>query len=501
MTSTYDISTNTINISGSSNSIQSIFSEISNPSVISYNSITNVYTLNAKIDSINAANLNIENTTLLMNNTIDEDYYIKVGWTFITKNATIKSNNGKRFYIWIATKGGNGWSTLLENTTIDGGYVRIRTGIGYYDKPGSPYVRIINTTIKNVDLTNAPSLGDQGILSIIENAGLNLYIDGLNIDNTYCDQPYASTIVINSGATNATFKNINITNSKHSFWGAIHMFGGAQNVILENVYVNGANIGLSNKEGLWNVGTTHYYKNISIINPDSYGYYTYQNMWTSDYPSGAKIENLIIDGGINKVGYIYYQQYAQTNYNWIFNAELKNAAYGFLLRNNKVFLTNVTTQNITTTYSTTYGIENGEANWYELLDIQVIDINNIPINNADITITPNVTAPVPNIIDKWFNPRTNIKTVASGHIPLPSNETGMVALLRQRDSSSGTVTTLYNYNITATYSGLSTTVNNITPLTSWYRPDPLIPTNTITIQIPIDVGCPIPICSINITQV
>ncbi|MFA6097659.1 MAG: LamG-like jellyroll fold domain-containing protein [Candidatus Paceibacterota bacterium] len=502
---TYNASTNTIMLNSSTSTLCTIYKDINNFSILSYDSAINTYTLNAKIDSSGPYNLNIENTTLLMNNNVDDGYFIHTGWNLTINNSTIKSKNGKRFNIWSATKANaDGYSVLIKDSVIDGGWIKIKDNTGlYYAKAGSPYVQILNTTIKNVDVTDSTEYAPS-VLYLFENAGYKAVIDGLILENVHGGYVYSGTITLNSGATDASLKNIRISNSSHPYWGAIHIFGGATGVTMDNIVIENSRLGsgggISDKEGLWNVGKTRLFKNVTINNVSGTGIYTYQNMWVSDFPSGNRYENLIVDGGAGKAANIYYQPYAQVSYHWIFNAQFKNATYGFVVRNNKLFLSNVLVQNITNMYRSLNGAESGEVNWYELADIYVKDSNNNPINGAAITIAPNTVAPVPNVTDKWFNAKTTITTGSNGHTPLPSDETGMIALLRKRDYNSGANTTSYSYTITASSNG-KTASTTVTPDATWYRTDPLIPTNTITIQLATTVApTPAPTATVDLNS-
>lgn len=519
MAAIYDSITNTINLTNEDYTLNKIYSDINNPNVLSYDSLNNIYILNAKIISIGLANLNIENTTALMNNIIDDDYYIQVGRNLTVKNATIKSNNGKRFYIWSACKVDTAdWSAFIDNTIIDGGWILIASARAYV-QPNYPYVKISNTTIKNVDMRGVTSVATSGWspdainarlspLSLPYSSGHHVILENIVIENVYSGAVSGLSqhggVIMTEGNSNMIFRNISILNSYnyYNFKSAIFIYGSSLDLLMDNILIeNFDSLGIAFKEGHGDVGKTNYYKDITIRNIKLYGINTYQNMGESNFPSGAKIENLIIDGGIYVADTLIYHGTQYTVYLWIFNAQLRNAAKCIKMRNNQLFFTNALVQNVSTMYNVIdSGPETGAANWYEILDVFVTDINNQPINGATVEILPDTIAPVPNSVDKWFNPKTSTTTGSDGHTPLPSDENGMLALLRRRDYNSGSVSSFYTYSIKASYHEVSIIISNIVPDTTWYRDNANIPMNTIAIQLQIDISCPVPICNISITQ-
>jgi hypothetical protein len=506
-TSTYNITTNSISITGN-NTIAQIFSEVNNNSVLSYNSTDNSYELNARIIGESKGNINISDTTLYINGSSDDEYYIE-SWNLTINNATIKSKQGNRFYIWASKTGRNGYSAMVDNVVIDGGFLRFRPWEYLYDTPSPPYINVLNTTIKNVNMTGAhmtasPTLlnAEATVLTLGSYAGYNALLQNVHIDNVSGGEIYSGTIYFQSNAQNLTLRDIRITNSSHPHRGVIWWYGAPQNLTMDNVTIDGVHDGvvgiknvagsaISNKEGLWEVGKTHYYKNITLLNFDGYGFYTYQNMFVGN-TSGARIENLIMDGGTigDAYQYLFGQDYTEIVNIWVFNAELRNTNKGFKTQNNIISITNALVENITQMYYKNG--QSGEVDWYELLDLNVTYTNGTAINNATIIITPNVTAPIPNVVDKWFNNRSlsAITTGADGHIPLPSDEEEMVALLRERAYTAGADISHYNYTITASKAGFGENSTTVIPSNSWYRSNPNIPVNTIHITIPSWVATP-----------
>lgn len=526
MTAIYNLSTNTIYLFAEDYTLNKIYIDINTPSALSYDSVNNTYILNAKIESSGLANLSILNTTLLINSTVDDEYYLQVGKILNIDNSIIKSVNGKRFYIWGARKvTTSGWYGTINNSIIDGGFIVFFTAKMYATPTGSPYVRVLNTTIKNVDMTGitqiipdtsteiwSPLSLNQRLspLCIPFAAGTNALVQNVTFDNviangiaSYGASLYGGVITLTSDAINIKLKNIRIINSTTYAKGAIYTRGAINNFTMDNIIIENFNgRALDFKEGHVGVGKSNYYKDVTIKNSGSCAICLYQNMFASDpnNPSGARLENLIINGGINKtIDTLIRMDYINTVYLWGFNIKLENANKVFLLRNNVYFFTNALVQNFTTKYD--YMYDHGEVNWYEILDVKVVDINNKPITGAIIEIIPDTIAPQPNSVDKWFNPKTSTITDSTGHTPLPTDETGMIALLRQRDYSSGSQSTTYSYSIKASYMDLTNTVTNVVPSTLWYRPNIISSMNTVIIQIPIDIGCPQPICEFNITQV
>lgn len=123
---------------------------------------------------------------------------------------------------------------------------------------------------------------------------------------------------------------------------------------------------------------------------------------------------------------------------------------------------------------------------YVLADIYVIDKNNRPISQANISIeaiNPDVSDP---IINRDFKPPSQSITTSNGHTPLPGQDASRtVALLRHRKSLTLDRVS-YSYTIAAEKDGYTGYAYNVVPNETWYRVNPDTYQNTIVITIPFD---------------
>ncbi|MFA6097660.1 MAG: LamG-like jellyroll fold domain-containing protein [Candidatus Paceibacterota bacterium] len=118
---------------------------------------------------------------------------------------------------------------------------------------------------------------------------------------------------------------------------------------------------------------------------------------------------------------------------------------------------------------------------YKYLDVKVVDSNNNPINGAIVGIANNIDNTNYPSINADGTIKSSFLTGSDGHTPLPSDTTNTAAILDFYKTS--TTQTEMTYTITASKDG-KTASTTITPDAIWYRSNPLIPVNTITIQLP-----------------
>jgi PKD repeat protein len=126
-------------------------------------------------------------------------------------------------------------------------------------------------------------------------------------------------------------------------------------------------------------------------------------------------------------------------------------------------------------------------NIYKYLNVEVIDINGRPIDNATVSINNNINSTYPsiNIIGSIKN---STQTGINGHTPLPSDKNNSIAILDYYETNINyqKVTSEMNYTITAEKEGIRATVGGIDPDSTWYRPNADIPTHVVTITLPIN---------------
>jgi hypothetical protein len=119
----------------------------------------------------------------------------------------------------------------------------------------------------------------------------------------------------------------------------------------------------------------------------------------------------------------------------------------------------------------------GEFRFYYPLDIKVVDTSGNPISGATVTITNDVDSNYPSINYNFEN-KTSFTTGADGHTALPSDEENSATVMDFKKTSSGKE--YMSYTITAEKDGY-TDSTNVDPDSSWYRSNPNILVNTITI--------------------
>jgi len=196
-------------------------------------------------------------------------------------------------------------------------------------------------------------------------------------------------------------------------------------------------------------------------------------------------------------GHNKYLTFLDNNFN-----DIKISASDEPCLNSKVNLKNCKYNTVTITSSSGATAEMN-ASYYA--DINVVDNMGNPVSGANISITNNVNSSIVpmNLLTKldWDLIETgnrywerrylkgdtlrSITTGANGHTPLPSDLENTVLLSGfWKDAASQRQ---MSYTITASKDGYTNSVV-VSPDSTWYRTDPLVPVNTITIQLPIIVA-------------
>ncbi|WP_254682421.1 putative Ig domain-containing protein [Methanosarcina mazei] len=125
-----------------------------------------------------------------------------------------------------------------------------------------------------------------------------------------------------------------------------------------------------------------------------------------------------------------------------------------------------------------------EATFYYYNDILVNDNNSKPVNSATILFTNEVTGALANT-NGYGDEVSSFKTLSNGKTPSPiNNRVESTTISEYYIKSSGI---RQNFSHTATITtpdGHTISLSGVTPDSSWYRPDPNIPTYTITAIIP-----------------
>ena len=459
---TYDPSTNTIFLENGTNTLASIYSEMSVPSVLAYNSETNTYTLSADIsaDFGTNADLVLEDATLIINdiNGIDwvdtvgtnNGYSIKAPHYLTISNMIIKSQDSKLWKIWVYGRK-SAYSASITDSDISGGYILIQNT--EYFAPSTPVI-VKNNYFHD---TTMPNPAREYPLGLIHNAAGNAYV------------------------YNNTFENIHVTTGLYG--GIIGTSGGHNGLEVDKLYIHNCSVNSYGMTFFYGSGVariTNFRINDCIgdaLSAKEFGDVTYLNgvienvtgkaLNTYYAYSGVKklwVSNVSIDGagrGLYHLGKTTPDLY---------NVKINNSSIGIQLHGGlpPVYLTNSLISNCDTSYWF-YG--GGEVREYQLTDIYVVDTNGYPVETATVTIeavNPDVSDC---IINRKLEPITQTTTLSNGHTPLPNeDESKTVALLRLRKTSS-TERSDYSYNITAEKDGVTATVT-VDPDESWYREDP-----------------------------
>jgi len=132
------------------------------------------------------------------------------------------------------------------------------------------------------------------------------------------------------------------------------------------------------------------------------------------------------------------------------------------------------------------------------LDVKVVDENGQPVEGANVTVINEVDQenyPPENLVIQPINstrkkgaflylyegfPIECTVTGIDGHTPLPSNRTGTIIITDYVLDESGKREFTYTIIVTAP-DGRTVTITGVNPDSTWYRPDPNIPTYTITV--------------------
>lgn len=417
-----------------------------------------------------------------------------------------------------------------------------------YGKHAGSLVNISNNDIQQTSMTMG-KLGDYGVLfsnNIVHNITSSLHPllieQGNVINNSFYDMPNLQDVVYSYGNANIVsnvFHDIGLTSSGS----VIHQKEGLGGVSISNnlIYnitsvnnntIYGINAGASNHFNIWSNFTNN---SMSNSGPYFVGILVQGNGYLNPPQIGSNLcwdvrYNIInntfdnINTGIKYSGYGNFfncatthqaPQHVITKDNKITNSNIGIWVNGYKFNgvssNNDSFTGNsvdlwigdtfidntyppfINTNYLTTTIKTSTTLFKN----YKYLDVKVIDINNTPISNAVITIINNTDINYPSINIEGQN-KSSFTTTLDGHTPLPSDTLNSIAILDFYKTQ--TIQQEMNYTIIATYNIISNSTT-VAPDATWYRTVPDTYQNTVTLQLPIDIGCPIPICNINITQV
>lgn len=485
----YDPDSNTIYLIDGNNTLQSMYEEINNPSVLDYDSSTNTYTLTAYMCGMQGydADLEMTNATLVFNNTALDTYNIKTYSDLVIDSMLIKSvSQTYPWRIWGFARW-TSYSAIITNSQFENGHIFISPN--GWQTPSSPIVIRNNIFCDYIANGGYSSLNDpsQGALALKQDAAVDAIICNNTFYNIHLSTYHYHGILILNGYTGCLVDSLFITDCSTTTYGMTYCYGTAgfdspprfSNFLIEDV----EGYGLTGKEYgnvIYNDGTI---RNITGNAIHFYHSSGYGNTW-------FWVWNVVIDSanyGITNNG-------ADSITADIYNCWINNVSQGFHILNNAGYVNFFATNCRVTNYNQYAGVTgHGQLLVYELVDVFVKDLNDNPIENTTITIIPEQSHSNPYYcINRKVQPIDQTATLLNGHTPLPhENDSLTVVLLRRKITSS--VDSSYTYTIKATYSSVSDSVVGIAPDTLWYRtnPDsyPGVPEKgTITITLPVEIA-------------
>ena len=466
----YDSNLNTILLKSGTNTLESIYSEINDSSVLSYDGSVNAYTLSANISGEKGitSHLVLENATLIINNTADATYSIITFADLVINNMKIKPMDYSYQWVIRAYSRFTEYSVFINFSDISGGRITVKPN--GYQVPRTPTI-ITNNRFHDFTMNE---IFNYRMLSLELNAGSNGFIYNntfYNISIIGIASPPPGVLYINA-ATNCLVDKISISNVSLSAHGGISFYGGSENAIISNFTIkNIIGSGLSGKE----YGDVSYIKG-TITNVSTNGIFFYHSIVYGNVLNkvwGVKISGANVGINSNSNSYVTADIYNVT-------IDDVNTAFSTGLYSKNIFYI---TNTLVTNYNSLYNVPSGEIREYVLTDLYVVDNENNPVDGAKITITANE----PNVDDYSINRNlqslTQITTLSNGHTALPSeNLSATVSVLRYRKNA--TSEAQYTYTVTAEKNGQSNSTV-IYPESSWYRSNPNAYQNTTTIILPL----------------
>ena len=466
--SVYDSGTNTITLGVGNNTLNSIYTDISDPLVLDYNGV-DTYTIYANITGENGvdADLFMESSTLIFSTST----YIKTWSDLVISSMTIQAADPDYpWKIWSHARYTTFSVTILDSD-ISGGQILVYPN-GYLQS--QPPMQIKNNNFHDLTIES----------NYMVSLALSSPTDGYLYNNTFDNVQLVSGINYDgiiklNGANGLVMDKFYISNCSTPSYGMIYFYGtNSYPATLSNFEIkNCSGYGITGKE--WgNV----IIKDGSITDMSSHAIHLYHSKGYGN--TMFWIWNVDIDNasaGISENG----ADYITTD---IYNVRINNVGTAF----NKCLYGEDTgifyiTNSIATNYTKLYNVPSGEIKVYELADVYVIGECGTPINGAEVTVTINNNFDEEKFcINRGLQSVSKTTTGLNGHTPLPGEDSvKTLALLRFRKTNAfergG-----YNYTVTAEKEGFSNSVIAV-PNSSWYRPDPDTYQNTITIVLPIRI--------------
>jgi len=381
----------------------------------------------------------------------------------------------------------------VDNVLIQDGNPMFGGGImsSQMDNSTISNVRVLNASDKNLEATGAYGLD----LSGSNNTVHDYYIEWIAYSAVLLGgshlNAYNMTVIdsghngfeINAGLTDATFSNITVKNSRcHNFFQvgrtetgettgnityenlrsetpgsyAITIGEGSYNTLVKNSTFLGKVAGAWDSKNVTflNVGVD----GLNSVNNDAYGFKTY--IYTAEP---------------------YWDVFRYNENHKIIDCKIQNVYY------KDIGLIDTKNVRIINQASTDILVSNSDYTKYDYVDVVVLDSTNHPVANAKVTFT-NETNSAFSSVDGWGNDKSEFITRADGHVPLPNADRANSPAIAMQHARSNTPTVYFTHQIMAEACGVFASVSGIKPDSTWYRSDPNIPAQTITIVLPLELA-------------
>ncbi len=482
---TYNAATNTITLNNQTSTLCTIYYDVNNVSVLSYNISTNAYTLNANITGTRWANarLYLNNSILVINSTASTGkLFVKPYANLTIENMSIRALNSS--YPWMIRSYAydTQYSILINNSDFSGGHIIIAPAT--YQQPSEP-IKVKNNRFHDISITGL--YDEEYILGFDLNAAIGAYVYNNTFENCHITSgQYNGIIGFDADATGLILDKFYVRNCSTASYGMI--YGGSGGRMSNFEISDSTRAGLTGKEYgnvKWENGTI---KNVSLDGIYLYQSYSMVNYW---------VWNVTIDRAQNGIG---GGGNATTDIYDVRISNVTTAYYSNSIYNDIRYITNSRATNYASLYNMIGSLTIFRE--YVLADVYVIDSKGNPVSNATVNISSNTS--IANYrINRNLQPITWTTTLANGHTPLPyQDNTSTLALLRLYKNSTNTISG-FTYNISAydpsniwtnvihtiypngTIQQLQplANVSGVNPDSSWYRSDPNTYQNTTTLQI------------------
>lgn len=365
-------------------------------------------------------------------------------------------------------------NATMHNVTVRDNHAMCGNGF----RAGNMY----DSNISNINILNVSDPANEATGSY----GFQMYARNCTLRDIYVNGCAYSGISLNG--INNTLNNITVLYAHHN---GFEMFA-------DDSYVKNVTVSYSADHNIFSTQDTHgiIFDGVTCLNNGS-GY----NILTSERSSDLTFKNLTLTG---KDGFAHQSTVNMTVLNCTQTGGSQGAFLTYLSslgpesKDHKiidtsysdnsyanVYMYNSGNVRLLNTYAPTIRLIYGDYLQAYYIDVMVEGDNREPLPNSTITLTNEGDESFTSIDGYCIN-KTTFITDSTGRTLLPNdNRSGTPAII-ERHRNSGESTEYYTYSTEISTTLGNVTLSGITPDSSWYRPDPNIPTYTITAIIPND---------------